>query len=391
MLQTIQHTPVSVRVATMADLPFIDALQKAHSKQLGFFPRQQMEEYIANGNVLVAESVERREWREESSEQSAPSSALSSNDSLLSSSSASLLARRPLPLITRLGYVASRDRYLKRDELGAIFQMCVAPGNQRKFVAATLLQAVFDRAPYGCRLYCCWCAQDIEANHFWEAMGFVPLAFRTGGKVRGRQSDEVTKRRSDEVEDDSAHSVTSSLRHSVTSARVHIFWQKRIRAGDTTTPYWFPSQTTGGAIGAGRIVLPIPPGTHWSDAMPIILPGSEERRELAEERLEPKRLPSSRTPKPGARSTKAPCRQITAGAFRFAAPAPPPTKQEKLPKPKPPRAKNDPKLIAAARELRDRWLEQVNSESRLPQRIAKYDLRKTLTDNPATIGALTAA
>ena len=28
-----------------------------------------------------------------------------------------------------------------------------------------------------------------------------------------------------------------------------------------------------------------------------------------------------------------------------------------------PRVKNDPKLVAAARELRDRWLERVNSDS----------------------------
>src|SRR5688500_19776918 len=43
------------------------------------------------------------------------------------------------------------------------------------------------------------------------------------------------------------------------SPRVHIFWQRRIRAGDTgekATPYWFPSQTTSGAIREDRIVLP---------------------------------------------------------------------------------------------------------------------------------------
>jgi hypothetical protein len=46
-----------------------------------------------------------------------------------------------------------------------------------------------------------------------------------------------------------------------------------VRAGDDATPWWFPSETTGGAIGAARIVLPIPPGKHWSDELPVSLPG----------------------------------------------------------------------------------------------------------------------
>ena len=53
---------------------------------------------------------------------------------------------------------------------------------------------------------------------------------------------------------------------------MHIFWQRRIREGDETTPWWFPSQTTGGSIREDRLVLPIPPGKHWSDEMPRILP-----------------------------------------------------------------------------------------------------------------------
>ena len=34
-----------------------------------------------------------------------------------------------------------------------------------------------------------------------------------------------------------------------------------------------PSETSGGAVRENRVVLPIPPGTHWSDAKPIVLPG----------------------------------------------------------------------------------------------------------------------
>jgi hypothetical protein len=58
--------------------------------------------------------------------------------------------------------------------------------------------------------------------------------------------------------------------------------------------------------------------------------------------------------------------------------------QAKAPKVKVPRAKNDPKLIAAARELRDRWLEKVNgpqareAEGLVPQIAAKYDVRRAI-------------
>ncbi len=54
--------------------------------------------------------------------------------------------------------------------------------------------------------------------------------------------------------------------------RAHIFWQKRIREGDTATPYWFPAKTDGGHMREDRLVLPIPPGVHWRDEMPILIP-----------------------------------------------------------------------------------------------------------------------
>src|SRR5688500_16776608 len=125
----------------MQDLPFFDGLQKQHSKQLGFFPRAQMEGYVENQWVLIAEDA---------------------------------ATNQPL------GYCSSRDRYLKRDELGVIYQLCVVPCDQRKLVGASLIKTVFERSAYGCRLYCCWCAQDLDANYFWESLGFVPIAFRGG-------------------------------------------------------------------------------------------------------------------------------------------------------------------------------------------------------------------
>jgi hypothetical protein len=47
-----------------------------------------------------------------------------------------------------------------------------------------------------------------------------------------------------------------------------------------------------------------------------------------------------------------------------------------------PKKKADPKLIAAARELRDRWLEEVNKGTDggrfLPQESAKYDIARQI-------------
>jgi len=46
-----------------------------------------------------------------------------------------------------------------------------------------------------------------------------------------------------------------------------------------------------------------------------------------------------------------------------------------LPKP---RVKNDPKHVAAARELRDRWLEQVNAGQVLEAGQGKYEVSRAL-------------
>jgi len=244
-----------------------------------------------------------------------------------------------------LGYCASRDRYLKRDELGVIYQLCVAPGHQRGLIGASLIRDVFARSAYGCRLYCCWCAQDLDANYFWESLGFVPIAFRGGsGKKK----------------------------------RVHIFWQRRIREGDVTTPWWFPAKTDQGAMREDRLVLPIPPGLHWSDPMPVLESDAPEaprepRKRIREPQVGEKGGPQAPTPRPRA-------------AVQFGAPpsgsavAPAPTPPAPAPKPeKAPRPKTtiDPQMVAKARELRDRYLEQVNDRLLLAPS-GKYDVSRQI-------------
>lgn len=350
-LTTTQSNPVplpeprvsiAIRAGTVEDIPFLDALQKKTTKQVGWMPTKQFEGKVNAGHVLVAEGVTSNETR------------VTSED--LVTRYASLVTRAPV------GYLIGNDQYFKRDDVGIIYQINVIPEMRRSLVAASLLKAQFERSAYGCRLYCCWCAQDIEANQFWEAMGFVPLAFRAGSRTKGAGG----------------------------GARVHIFWQKRIRAGDVSTPWWFPSKTDGGAIREDRIVLPIPPGTHWSDAKPLILPGSEvDETKLIEETRE-RRVGKSASRKEKSSSATRRLDDLPKAAKRVMQFGPPgmvlPVVEEATPEPtpapvKPKRQKKkcDPTFVAAARELRDRYLDEVNAGRHLVEPVAaKYEVGRMI-------------
>jgi ribosomal protein S18 acetylase RimI-like enzyme len=337
---------VTVRLATREDLPFCDALQKQFQKGLGYFKTEWFEGYLAMGAILIAEVG-------------------GGGSEVGGSNNRPPTTHNPRP--TRLGYVISRDRYLKRDELGIIYQLCVAPGEQRKLIGAELIKAVFERSAYGCKLYCLWCAQDLAANHFWESIGFLPIAFRGGSQKKGR---------------------------------VHIFWQKRIREGDVgekATPWWFPSQTSGGAMAEDRLAFPIPPGTHWSEVTPVILPGEdrgsgvggrvsgEKQKRLSSSTRNPRRCARVLAGQPDTRNPKPDTRDIAMGGLRAApvtpapAPAPAPAaaaaKKQKAPREK---RKIDPRFVAAAREFRDRYLEHVNSGRLVLESAGKYALSRTL-------------
>ncbi len=281
---------VTIRPGTTDDITFIDGLQKTYNKNLGFLQTKALEGKINLGQVLIAENQEQK-----------------------------------------LGYIIAQDRYFKRDEVGMITQLVVAPGKQRSFIGAALLKAQFDRSAYGCRLYCCWCAQDLEANHFWESMGFYPLAFRMGSEKK---------------------------------QRVHIFWEKKIRAKDDTINWWFPHKTDQGAMRADRLAFPIPPGVHWKDVKPIEIPGMEKIKSLpAKPKTTKKIIPSP-----------------VSNKMWFASPEnAPKTIIVREPAEKKPKIKLDPKFISAARELRDRYLEEVNENGFKLESVGKYELVRGIT------------
>ena len=48
---------INIRPAVLSDIPFMDSLQKLHTKQVGWMPTKQFEGKIALGHVLIAEEV----------------------------------------------------------------------------------------------------------------------------------------------------------------------------------------------------------------------------------------------------------------------------------------------------------------------------------------------
>ena len=63
----------------------------------------------------------------------------------------------------------------------------------------------------------------------------------------------------------------------------------------------------------------------------------------------------------------------------------------KKPKAEKIKRKADPKLISAARELRDRWLEQVNSGANQLPASGKYEIGRSLEGSIKTVKQLAAA
>src|SRR5262245_9223224 len=51
----VPRVAIEIRVATLADVPFMDGLQKKYGKALGYFPTKQFEGYVGSGGVLIAE------------------------------------------------------------------------------------------------------------------------------------------------------------------------------------------------------------------------------------------------------------------------------------------------------------------------------------------------
>ncbi len=123
-------------------------------------------------------------------------------------------------------------------------------------------------------------------------------------------------------------------------------------------------------------MFPIPPGTHWSEVKAVAVPVERGLAVPAEQKQIASRKRSGQRPKPPQRPAG-----LLSG-FRFASDEK--LREQEAPKaakakpPKAPQAKIDPKFFTAARELRDRWMEQVNGDALALPSQGKYEVTRML-------------
>lgn len=133
--------------ATLSDLRFIDSLQKKFGRSLGFLPTAALELNLEAGNVdLCLENGE------------------------------------------PAGYLLCRPRLAWQPLLASIVQAAVCMDAQRRHHGLALLLQVEERAlAAGQVALQANCAVGVEANEFWAAAGFKPIAHLTPATVSGRE------------------------------------------------------------------------------------------------------------------------------------------------------------------------------------------------------------
>ena len=134
-----------------------------------------------------------------------------------------------------------------------------------------------------------------------------------------------------------------------------------------------------------RLVLPIPPGVHWTSEMPILIPQVHNAL--------PEPAKKERAGAPAERNLLKPI-AVKSPRVQFGSPDREPApviEKEKSAKPKREKVKADPKHIAKARELRDRWLEKVKAPggASVLSSNGKYEVSKALVAPAAPVAATT--
>lgn len=132
-------TPGVLSRATLTDLRFIDSLQKKFGRSLGFLPTAALEANLEQGNVDLC---------------------LENGDPA--------------------GYLLCRPRLSWQPLLGSIVQAAVCMDAQRRHHGLALLLQVEERARAAGQVGLqANCAIGVEANEFWAAAGFKPIAHLT--------------------------------------------------------------------------------------------------------------------------------------------------------------------------------------------------------------------
>lgn len=182
---------ISVRKATLADLTYIDSLQRKFSREVGFWPKQALEGYIQKHVVTIA---------------------------LINGSPAA--------------YLLGRDTCEFEPTQARVYQTAVQMDTRHLAVGRALVEAYCSQLPDSAHTVALFCAQDIEANLFWEALGFTAIGFRDGSRQKGR---------------------------------LHILWERTTRPEDDPLFPAVPDETSGGMMREKRIITPLKPGQNWRD------------------------------------------------------------------------------------------------------------------------------
>ncbi len=214
-----EHKCVSIRSAIPGakDLAFLDSLQKKYSNQVGFLPTVALQANIERANVSIA------------LENDEPAA-----------------------------YLLGKGNYLRDPHFGIIYQAAVSYDARRRLMGTALVQHFIDHMAPGIRLIGLWCAQDIEANEFWNACGFEAIAARHGSRRKGR---------------------------------VHIFWVGRTPRG-RHEPLRYPKCTRGGLMREQREVFGLQPGEEYKEVvLPELAPLAEGEKSAKKKRTNRARQP----------------------------------------------------------------------------------------------------
>lgn len=137
-----QLNPGMVRAATLADLTYIDSLQRKNATALSFYPKTVFERESGAGRVVL------------NAAESEP-----------------------------IGYCW----HGAPDDLFRVHQACIQFDVRGMLHGAEMMRWCEDLArAWGCRAVTLRCAADIEANGFWRALGYACEAIRPGGIRRSR-------------------------------------------------------------------------------------------------------------------------------------------------------------------------------------------------------------
>lgn len=136
-----------IRVASISDLKFVDALQKKHANAVGFLPKIAIETLITQGAMRIA----------------------GENDD-------------------PAGYILSRPRLRWQPLMRSITQAAVAMDAQRRHHGLAMLAQIATESRHAglVAIQAC-CAVGLDSNEFWKAAGFLPVCHMRPANVRGRE------------------------------------------------------------------------------------------------------------------------------------------------------------------------------------------------------------